>query len=407
MRTKALNIIKSNCQICHSALHYNFDYESTSVDTHKRIHLINFFRKFTSNSIFFLIPLHFIRIGFPGWQIGFIMACYAAAPLIFSFPAGWVNDRFSIKRALQVAILLMGPSIFLISCTKIFILMAVIFLFLGIANNMLDVSINNYFYKDPREMDQNKKFGLLSFWLALGIAAGTLFGGTLTHLVNFKTLFYIYTFLLFSMLPLTFKIDREHTYLVSLREYKLSLINRKTILFAVIILILTLHWGAEGTVYSPFLKEYFGLNNLQLSLYISLPLFMMALSAFLFSSLKYDLRKNKRLFLIAMFASGLGLILMVNKNIYVSFLFRILHELGDGLIGAAVVLYMSRLFEKKNIGGSSGMLLMIMTCGHIIGSLAFSFLGFHVGLHLPFIVAGCLLILNTFYANYVFRVENY
>lgn len=285
--------------------------------------------------------------------------------------------------------------------------MALIFLFLGIANNILDVSANNYFFKDQREMDQNKKFGLLSFWLALGIAAGTFFGGMLTHYVNFKALFYIYALMLFSIFFLTFKIDEEQTYRVSIREYKLSFINRKTILFAVIILILTLHWGAEGTVYSPFLKEYFGLNNLQVSLYISLPLFMMALSAFLFSSLKYDLRKNKRLFLIAMFASGLGLILMVNKNIYLSFLFRVLHELGDGFIGAAVVLYMSRLFEKKNIGGSSGILMMIMTCGHIIGALAFSFLGFHVGLHLPFIVAGCLLILNAFYGNYVFRVENY
>lgn len=50
---------------------------------------------------------------------------------------------------------------------------------------------------------------------------------------------------------------------------------------------------------------------------------------------------------------------------------------------------------------------MVMTAGHMIGSLVFSSLGFGAGLHWPFIAAGGLLILNSFYGNYVFRWEKY
>ena len=64
----------------------------------RRIHLINFSRKLTVNTVFFLIPLYFLKIGLNGWQIGFIVSLYGFAPLLFSFPTGWLNDRFSIIR---------------------------------------------------------------------------------------------------------------------------------------------------------------------------------------------------------------------------------------------------------------------------------------------------------------------
>lgn len=372
-----------------------------------RIHLINFCRKLAVNSVLFLIPLHFLKLGFNGWQIGFILSFYAVAPLIFSFPAGWINDRLSITKMIRGALFLICMSLLLISFSRNFLLTAGLFLLMGTANNILDVSTNSLFFKDQKMMDQNKKYGRLSFWLALGMAFGTFFGGFLTHFTNFKILFYVYSGFLLLVLLLSKNIGTEEFTRVTLKEYRLDLISRKTILFIILIFVLTLHWGAENTVYSPFLKDHFKLNNLQVSLYISIPLFMLALSAYLISRRRFNAVHNKRLFLFSLVLSGTGHILMINHNIVMSFAFRVMHEIGDGILGVLIVLYISRLFQKKNIGGSSGILLAVMTTGHIVGSLLFSTIGFRYGLHLPFIISGILLLADAFYSFWVFKIEDY
>ena len=227
----------------------------------KRIHFINFCRKLTVNSVLFLIPLHFLNTGFTGWQIGFVMSFYALAPLVFSFPAGWINDRLSISKMIRAALFLISLSLLLISLSRSYLLTAPFFLILGIANNTLDVSTNSLFFKDQRMMDQNKKYGRLSFWLALGMASGTFLGGLLTHFANFNILFYVYSGFMLIVLAASKNIGQEEFTRVTLKEYRLDLINRKTILFMIMIFVLALHWGAENTVYSPFLKEYFQFLN--------------------------------------------------------------------------------------------------------------------------------------------------
>jgi MFS family permease len=98
---------------------------------------------------------------------------------------------------------------------------------------------------------------------------------------------------------------------------------------------------------------------------------------------------------------------MVQSNVYLSFLFRIVHELGDGFLAALIFVFISRLFEKENIGGSSGILTAVMTLGHMVGALAFSVIGYAYGLQYPFIISGLFLIANTAFGYYVFRAERY
>jgi len=369
----------------------------------RKIHALNFCRKLTVNTLFFLVPLHLLKVGLSGWQIGVVVSLYGLAPMIFSFPIGWINDRFSIRRIIQAALSILTLLFLLLALTKNFYLLAVIFLFLGIANNALDVSTNSLYYKDESNIDLNKKYGIFAFWLALGTAIGTLSGGTLIYYSDFRFLFIVYASFLLIVLIFTKDVGRERFSVVTLREYRLSLFNKKTILFSILIFILALHWGAEGTVYSPFLKSYFQLNDLQLSLYISIPLFFLAFAGLAIAVLRFNARLNPQVFLLALFLSGTGHILMVNTNIFVSVFFRIIHEIGDGLLGALIFLFISRLFQKKSIGGSSGILLALMTLGHMVGALVFSFLGYKVGLQYPFIVSGFLLITNSCFGFFVFR----
>ncbi len=74
----------------------------------RRIHVLNFVRTMTVTTVFFLAPLHFMELGFDGLAIGLIVSLYAAAPILFSFPTGWINDRLSMKKVILGALVLLS-----------------------------------------------------------------------------------------------------------------------------------------------------------------------------------------------------------------------------------------------------------------------------------------------------------
>jgi DHA1 family quinolone resistance protein-like MFS transporter len=374
---------------------------------HAKIHFVNFCRKLTVTSVFFLIPLHFLSIGFSGWQIGIVISLFALAPLLISFPTGWINDRFSIAGVVHAALFAECALFLLIAWAQSFYLMAALFLFLGMANNALDISINSMYYKDETDMDPNKKYGTYIFWVGLGPALGVLAGGFLTQFGNFQALLAVFSALTMIVLLLIRHFDHQRFWLVSFKEYRNSLLQKKTLLFVVFIFILALHWGVEGTVYSPFLEKFFGLNKLQVSFYISIPLSALAFTAFLVGFLRYNARLNKRLLLLSMALSGAGLILMVNHNVYISLFFRILHEIGDGGLGVLITLSISRLFERRSIGGSAGLLIAIQILGQMVGALVYSPLGYRYGLQYPFFISGALLLADAAYGLFIFKKVDY
>lgn len=370
------------------------------------VHFLNFCRKLSVNAVFFLIPLYFLRIGFAGWQIGLAVSLYAFAPLLFSFPTGWLNDRLSIKEIVHAGLAATSLAFFLLCFVQHFVAVALLFLLIGVANNALDVSLNSLYFKTELAQDLNRKYSQLAFWQSFGSALGTLLGGVVVALTSFKLLFMTFAFFLLTAQVFVTRLESAPFEAVPFKIYKRNLLNPRTILFSTLIFFIGLHWGVEGTVYSPFLREHFGLSLAFLSIYISLSLFGLAFSSFFIGLVPHNPRLNAKIFLFSIFLSGAGLILMVNRWLLVSFFFRLIHEVGDGFIGALLWLFVSRLFEKAHIGGSAAILLSVMTLGHMVGSLAFAFIGFHYGLIYPFYIGGFLLIANALFGRMVFRQAN-
>ncbi len=374
---------------------------------HRQVHLVNFGRKLAVNAVFFLIPLHFLRLGYKGWQIGLITSLYAFAPFLFSFPTGWINDRFSIKEVIRGGLASFTLLYLILSVSRSFWPVAAIFLLLGVANNALDISLNSLYLKDRMAMAQNRKYSRLAFWQSLGSAVGPISGGAIVTVAGFPWLFTALAVLLGLFQFFVPSHEGIRLAAVPMKVYRIGLLKRKTVLFSVMIFFIGLHWGLEGTVYGPFLKQHFGLSMFSLSLYISFSLLALAFSALLVGFIPFDVRLNKQIFLAAMFLSGTGLMLMTSSSLPLSFVFRLVHELGDGLMGALIVLFISRLFERESIGGSFAVLLTVMTFGHMVGALLFSSLGFHFGLVYAFIVAGGILIADSAFSLYCFRKAEY
>jgi hypothetical protein len=273
--------------------------------------------------------------------------------------------------------------------------MAAAFLFLGVANSAVNVSINSLYYKYEAGDDPNRKYGRFVGWLSLGPPAGLVLGSLLIRAAGFLALLAALAALTALAALAVRGFGEEKFTAVSIRDYRFSVFNRRTLLFSVFLVLLALHWGTEGTVYGPFLRTRFGLSDSDVPLYMAGAYLALALAAFLVGRLNFDPVRNRRLFLLGMILSGLGLILMTIGDVRLSFVFRFLHEGGDGIMGAFVVLTISRIFEKRTIGGSAGILTALQTSGHMAGSVAFSWLGFRAGLHVPMIAAGLILVANA------------
>ena len=181
----------------------------------------------------------------------------------------------------------------------------------------------------------------------------------------------------------------------------------RTLAFVVFVFLLAIHWSVEGTVYGPFLEKGLGLSGMGAPLYIAAGLLVLAFSALFVARGEFRPAHNKRRMLLAMAASGAGLMLMTLRPAGLSFGFRIVHEVGDGALGVFISVFISRLFARKSIGGSAGLVLSIQVLGQMAGALVLAPLGFRYGLEIPFLVAGGLLILNTLYGALIFRRIEY
>jgi len=372
----------------------------------RTIHFINFVRKLATTTALFLAPLHFLKLGFGGVEIGLIVSCFSFAPIVFSFPTGWMNDRLSMKRVILTALVAEALVLLLIGAAGSAGLMAFAFLLFGVANNALDVSTNSLYYKDETDGNPLHKYGLYNFWLAAGPPVGFALGGFVAFHWGYRSLLAALAALILVSCLAVRGIGAEKFSVVSLREYRSNIFNKRTLAFSAFLFVLALHWGVEGTVYGPFLRGRFGFNEEQVALYMGLAYAGLAGASLLISRLKDDRRRNRRLLLFGMVLSGLGLVLMVQGDVRLSFFFRFIHEIGDGLMGVLVFLTVSRLFEKRTIGGSAGVLMSFQTAGQMTGAVAFSSLGYRFGLQYPFFLAGAFLVANAAFGLYAVPREN-
>jgi MFS family permease len=173
-----------------------------------RVHLVNVIRKLSVTTVFFLAPLHFLELDFDGLAVGLIVSGYAAAPLLFAFPTGWINDRFSMKRVIAAGLLATVLALALIAFARDVPSMAALFLLLGVANIVLDVSINSLYFKDESEANPNKKYGVYIFWMSAGPPAGLLLGAGLAKIADFRTMALAFAAVTAAALPAEESLER-------------------------------------------------------------------------------------------------------------------------------------------------------------------------------------------------------
>jgi MFS family permease len=78
----------------------------------------------------------------------------------------------------------------------------------------------------------------------------------------------------------------------------------------------------------------------------------------------------------------------------ISFISRVMHEIGDGLVFVSYYYSFSKIFKIERVAGETSAAMTIMIFGAVLGSLVFGPLGYAYGFAWPFIISGALSLLS-------------
>ncbi|MBN2042669.1 MAG: MFS transporter [Candidatus Aenigmarchaeota archaeon] len=347
---------------------------------------------FFSSALFFMVmwflPLLFVDIGLSGVQIGILLSVYMFVSLFSSFPIGVINDRFSIREVIFAGLILSSLFMFGFSVLKGFWFFMLYYAMGGLGHNMVNTSLRSLIYKLSRRRSEDMNLGVFQFFMSFGASIGYIVGGFLIFILDFDLTLIIGSLLIFILSFLSFLVPKVDIRKFSFWEYKHSLLKKSVFLLLFPVFLFGTHWGAEQTSYSLFLRNFLGLDIFYSGLYMGFSLMAMAIGGIYAGKHINKTRYPKKLFLLGILMSGVFSILMANPNLYLSFLSRFLHEIGDGLMMVSYYIILADIFDKKIIAGESSIAYMALVLGAIVGAPIYGHIGFVYGYHFPFIISG-------------------
>lgn len=347
-------------------------------------------KNFLINSIAFFLPLYLVDIGLSGFQIGLLLSIFAITSLISSSFAGLFSDRYPVRHITAFSFIFLVVYFTGLYWTINFWILVILFFIGGLGNRFSDIAVTSFILKTTNNKNTGKKLGAFDSIKTVSSGIGALIGGLLLVKIKFTNLFLFLALLFFVLTLFTFFIKRIETFKYSLKNYKGDLFRKEILIFMVLIFTFAIHWGAESTSYALFLRENLGLSQAGNALFIGTIWILYGIMIYFVGTKVKDNSNLKKLIYVGLILSGLGHILFTYPNIYSSYIFRLIHELGDAAFELFLLIGIFRHFPTGRLGGDSGVILTVTVAGKFLGSILFGWLGDFLGYEWPFIVSGLL-----------------
>jgi len=339
---------------------------------------------------FFFLPLLFFDSGFSGLQTGIIISSITFTGLLSGLPTGIINDKLSI-RYVAVAGMLLESLMFLGLYAFSDFLPVLAFIVAGsLGGNMIDTSIRGLTLKVTERRVRGMRLGRFQASNSIGAGIGTAAGGLLLFLFNFKPVLLISSAAFVVMAIASFLVTETEKARFPVRDYASVFMKKETALFLIPLFIFGSHWGAEHTSYALFLRQNLGLDMLGSGIYMGIPIIILGIASLLTGRYIDSKGTSRSTFFIGMLLSGAGHILMTVPALPLSFFFRVLHEIGDGMTFVSYYVGFSRIFRTSMISGEAGAAASLMLLGSAAASLVFGPIGYAYGFQWPLIISGIM-----------------
>jgi MFS family permease len=349
------------------------------------------------NSVAFFWAIYFTEIGLNGVQIGSIMGARELTGILFITVGGLLNDRIKSKKLISVAFLLLVTIFLSLSTTTEYLTILIFFILFGLAMTLWSISKDSILLKTSGGKKQSNKIGyfLAAGWL--GGAIGFIIGGQILEVIEFTSLFKIIAVALGGIFFLSLFLPETEIKNPKLVEYKGDIMRKEVMLFLLIIFLFSTHFGAEATSYGLFLKENLSLSMKGMGLYMGGAVGVMALSVLFLSKFS----EKKWLLHFGLLASGVGFIGMcLTGNIYASFIWRVIHEIGDTAMFVFLYYSLTKFFPAERLGGNTSIVTLAIYIAAASASLIFGIIGDKMGYDTAIIISGIICILAFFLSLY-------
>jgi len=337
----------------------------------------------------FFMPV-FLRdsLGFSGLAIGLLYGALSLTSLACALPVGAANDRLGSRPPLLASVLAAGVAVAGMGLSRSLWLYLPLYVLYGLASNVFRISADSLFLRDENDA---RRFGLYSAARLAGIGLGTLACGLVVARLDFpRTLLALSGFTLALCLWAP-ALPRGGGCATRLSGYGQEFLGQPgALFFAGWLFLYTTHWGAEYTSYGLFLRHGLNLSLTGMGLFMTGQFAVIATAAWGAGRLLKAGARAERLLALGLLLSGVGAVVMVTPQLAVSFAFRAVHEVGDGLLTVIMYVRLKELFGSRRIGGHVGLVQVVTTLGALCGSLIFGPLGTRYGYWLPLAASGMI-----------------
>ncbi len=345
-------------------------------------------------STFFMLPIYFQSdLNLSTAQIGYILALMSITALLSMLPSGISNDFITSRRLASTAIIILILSFIFLSFTKTYLTILFLMMFIGGARELFRLSLETFIFKSNDINKMPISLGNFHGLRMFGLFCGMLVAALILKNIRFDEFLVIIGILLIIPLLLLFLLPDIPISKSTPTEYKIELSRPSIIVFMIFSFIFTSHWGAEYVNYGIFLSNDLLLSNSQSALYMSFEFLFIAFTVPIFGRYYRKIR-IKTSTILAILLSGLGHIFMVNKNVILSIIFRIIHGIGDGLLIIISYMIIAENFSKERIGGLNASINVIMMAGMLIGAIIYGHLGERYGSGTSLIISGIITIFS-------------
>jgi MFS family permease len=352
---------------------------------------------FLMRMIGYFLPLYFEELGYSGVQFGFYLMFASFSMIILSLPMGISTDKKPIAYILMFSFLLGAISRVGFIISKSLIVFCA-FAFVGsFGMRFVNVAKESIFFKISKK-ESPIEAGQYQLASSVFMGIGMIIGSFIIAGFSFWHVFVISAVGNLMLAFFSYFVPRTETMVIKLEDYKIALFTPKVFFLIFIFFLSSFHWGAEMVSYSKFLKHNLLLSTQGIGLYTGLGFFFVGLGAYLGVVLvqKKIIKDLQILLIIGFFMSGIFHILMCVNNVYLSFFFRIWHEIGDGLVFLAFYHGIPRIFHVRTIGGCAAFISLWMGIGSFSSAILFGYIGDKLGNQWPLIISGIILAIIPF-----------
>ena len=345
----------------------------------------------------YFLPLYFEELGYSGAQYGLYFTFASLSTIILSLPMGISTDKKPIAYILMFSFLLSSLSRIGFIISKSFLVFS-IFSFIGsFGMRFVMVAKESMFFKisEKKSPIHAGQYQLVSF---LFMGTGMIVGGVIIAKFSFWHAFVVGAAGSLMLAGISYFMPRTETMAIKLEDYKIALFTPKVFFLIFIFVLSSLHWGAENVCFPKFLKHNLALSIPEIGLYTGLGFIFVGLGAYLGVVLvqKKIIKDLQMLLIIGFFTAGLFHILMCVNNVYLSFFFRLCHEVGDGFVFLAFYYGIPKIFHIRTIGGCAAFISVWMWTGAFLSAILFGYVGDTYGNQWPLMISGLILMTIPF-----------